>query len=177
MIPVAAASMIQAIYRETTEGQERSPYEESRGPGPNGWYISRDRGPRTRPIPWKGWTVTAVIALLIALFFAGTFGFHMVVIEDDSMTPAYERGDLAVVREGVDLVLLREGDVIVFELRGRPAARRIVAIGGQPGGMVFTTQGDNIDDPEVPIHESRIDGKVVLLVPEVGHINLWLRGG
>ena len=93
------------------------------------------------------------------------------------MEPAYERGDLAIVRESIDLFLLEEGDVIVFEQDGRPIVHRIIEIEETADGLTFTTQGDNVDRPDRPIDQDQVQGKVVFLIPEIGHLNLWLRGG
>ncbi len=176
LVPLAAASLIQSIYEDTTEGAKRAGDPEKSDPGERVSYLGRAKvEPKRRR--WVGWAFTTGIALLILLFFTGALGFRMVVVEGISMEPAYERGDLAIVRENVDVALLRVNDVIVFDQEGRPVAHRIVAIYNTPDGLLFTTKGDNADRPDPPIREGRIEGKVVFLIPEVGHINLWLRGG
>jgi signal peptidase len=53
---------------------------------------------------------------------------------------------------------------------------RIVTIEEGPEGRLFTTRGDNNDAPDPSITATEIEGKVVFLIPEVGHLNLWLAG-
>jgi signal peptidase len=170
LIPVASASLVRGIYEDTVEGSERAEKESE--------HWDRWRRPKERPRRnWWGWGVTAVIVVLVAMFFAGAFGFRMVVVEGISMEPEYERGDLAMVREGVDVELLEVGDVILFDVDGRPVIHRIISIEDSRDGPVFTTQGDNVDSPDAPISANDVEGKVVFLIPEIGHVNLWLRGG
>ena len=90
------------------------------------------------------------------------------------MEPAYERGDVALLRP-VDAADLEINDVIKFELRNRAVVHRIVAIEEGPDGIVITTKGDASDRPDPPIPEEAVEGRVVFLLPEVGHLNLWLR--
>jgi signal peptidase I len=176
LVPVAAASLIQSIYKNTTEGAERAEDPEKSGPGDRVSYLGRTRvEPKRRR--WVGWAFTTGIALLIMLFFTGALGFRMVVVEGTLMEPAYERGDLTIVRENVDVALLRVDDVIVFDQAGRPVTHRIVTIQNTPDGLLFTTKGDNVERHDPPIREEQIEGKVVFRIPNVGHINLWLRGG
>ncbi len=42
---------------------------------------------------------------------------------------------------------------------------------------MFTTQGDSNDAPDPSITAAEIDGKVVFLIPKVGHLKLWMTGG
>lgn len=176
LVPVAAASLIQSIYKNTTEGAKRSKDPEKSSPGDRASYLGRTKvEPKRRR--WVGWAFATGIALLIVLFFTGALGFRMVVVEGISMEPTYERGDLAIVRENVDVALLRVDDVIVFDQEGRPVAHRIVTIHDTPDGLLFTTKGDNAERQDPPVREEQIEGKVVFRIPNVGHINLWLRGG
>ncbi|MFH1329090.1 MAG: signal peptidase I, partial [Actinomycetota bacterium] len=166
LTPLAAAWLVRSIYGDTAEGKERLPAPpEVANPGPK---------PRWRR--WSGWAVTLAVVALGVLFFTGAFGYHLVVVDGISMEPAYGRGDVAVVREGVGPASLRVNDVIVFRQGSLPVVHRIVTIEEGGGGRVFTTQGDNVEAPDPPITQDRVEGKVVFLIPEVGNLNLWLRG-
>jgi len=163
-IPLASAALVRSIYQDTAEGSSMTPAATDENPG-----TSRRRR-------WIGWTATGAVALLLYLFTSGAFGFTMVVIEGISMEPSYERGDVAIVREGVDVESLAVNDVILFREGRLRVVHRIIDIQSGPDGLVFTTKGDNVDRPDPPVTPDRIEGKVVFLIPEVGHLNLWIRG-
>jgi len=185
MMPLASAPLVRNIYEGTTEGARRveagtETKNEAEAEAEPHSYL-RNAAMRGTPEPprrrWVGWAVTGGVVLLLVLFFTGAVGFRMVVIEGTTMESAYERGDLAIVREGIDADLLRIDDVIVFTHGGQRIVHRIIAIEETEDGRVFTTQGDNVARPDAEIRPWQIEGKVVLRIPDVGHINLWFRGG
>ena len=168
LTPLAAAWLIRSIYGDTAEGKQRLPAKsEAAKPKPE---------PKARWRRWAGWVATLALVGLGALFVTGAFGYHLVVVDGISMEPAYGRGDVAIVRDGVDPASLQVDDVILFRQGSLPVVHRIVAIDEGDGGRVFTTQGDNVEAPDPPVTPDRIEGKVVFLIPGVGHLNLWLRG-
>ncbi len=67
-------------------------------------------------------------------------------------------------------------DIILFRKGELPVIRRIVNIEQGPQGLVVITKGDNVDIPDASITSDQIEGRAVFLIPEVGHLNLWLRG-
>jgi signal peptidase len=156
---------VRSIYEETAEGRERVPVPAEAKPV----------APKPRWRRWTGWVATALLVTLGVLFFTGAFGLRMVVVDGISMEPTYSRGDMAIVRH-VDVASLAVNDVIVFLQGGRPVIHRIVAIDQGPEGLVLTTQGDNVDNPDPPVGAGQIEGKVVFLIPGVGYVNLLLRG-
>ena len=166
LTPIAAAWLVRSIYGDTAEGKQRLP----------ALPAVEQAAPKARWRRWAGWVVTAALLGLGALFVTGAFGYHLVVVDGISMEPAYGRGDVAIVRDGVDPAALRVDDVILFRQGTLPIVHRIVTIEEGDGGRVFTTQGDNVEAPDPPITADQIDGKVVFLIPEVGNLNLWLRG-
>jgi signal peptidase len=167
-VPLAAAWLVRSIYQDTREGAQRmpAPVEEDK---PAARPKARWRG-------WVGWGVTGVLVALIVLVMTGTLGIRLVVVDGISMEPAYKRGDVAIVHEGVDPASLQVKDVIQYRQGGFSVVHRIVTIEEGPEGRVFTTQGDNNDAPDDPISAADIVGKVVFLIPEVGHLNLWVTG-
>jgi signal peptidase len=164
-VPFASVALMRSIYGDTAEGAARHPVErdEAVDEAPTGWR-------------WVGWAVSGLVVVLAFLFANGTFGYSMVVIEGISMEPSYERGDVAIVREKVDVDSLRVNDVILFREGRLPVVHRIIAIEEGPDGPVFTTKGDNVDRPDPPVTADAVEGKVVFLIPELGHVNLWIRG-
>ena len=81
------------------------------------------------------------------------------------------------MKDDPDPASLRVNDVIRFRQGDISIVHRIVAIDDGPDGLVFTTQGDNVSLPDPPVTPEQIEGKVVFLIPKVGHLTLWLRGG
>jgi signal peptidase len=124
---------------------------------------------------WVGWSVTAALALLIVLFWSGLFGVDPVLVEGISMEPAYERGDIAIVRPHPDPEDLQVDDVITYQRGSLVVIHRIVSIEDTSDGLVITTKGDNVVRPDPPIGEDDIEGKVVFRLPMIGRFNLWLR--
>jgi hypothetical protein len=98
------------------------------------------------------------------------------LIEDASMAPTYERGDVAIVQDDPDVTSLEPDDVIRFRRGGTSVLRRIVAVEDHPDGLEFVTRGDNADRSDPPVAADRIEGKVVFHVSNLGHVSLWLRG-
>ena len=163
---MASAWLVRSVYGDTREGAERLPAPRAAEPAE----------PKPRWRRWAGWVVTAAVVALGVLFFVGAFGYHMVVVDGISMEPTFGRGDVAIVREGVDPASLEVNDVIQYRHGGISIVHRIVAIDEGADGLVFTTQGDNMDTPDSPVTADRIEGKVVFVIPGVGYLNLWLRG-
>lgn len=166
LTPMAAAWLVRSIYGDTAEGRSRIP--------------ALPDAEKAEPVKawrrWAGWGVAAAAAAMAVLFITGAFGYRMVIIDGISMEPAYGRGDVAVVREGVDPAALLVNDVVVYRRGEISIVHRIVGIEQTADGLVFTTQGDNMETPDPPVGGSQIDGKVVFLIPGVGNVNLWLRG-
>jgi signal peptidase len=163
--PMASAWLVRSIYGDTREGLERMPAPTETKPA----------APKPRWRRWTGWVVTAAAVAVLVLFATGAFGYRMVVVDGISMEPAYKRGDVAIVHDGVDPATLAVGNVILFRQGSLPVVHRIIAIEEGTAGRVFTTQGDNVGTPDPPVTVDRIEGKVVFLIPELGHVNLWLR--
>lgn len=165
-VPFVSSWLVEGIYQDTAEGRQRKPVVAAEAPvaRKRGWWY------------WTSWALTLAVLAAGVLFFTGFMGFKMVTIDGVSMEPAYSRGDVAIVREGVDPGSLAVDDVVLFFQGNLPVVHRIVSIEEGEGGRTFTTQGDNVDNPDTPIAEAQVKGKVVFLIPGVGYLNLWLRG-
>jgi len=166
-VPVVAEWMIRSIYEETAEGRARYPRKQAAEPR---------KPPRAAWGRWTGWGVTVAVLAVLVLFFVGAFGLHLSIVDGQSMEPAYSRGDVLFIKEGVDPASLQVGDVIQFHIGSLPVVHRIIAVEQGAGGPVFTTQGDARDAPDPPVAGADIDGKVVFGIPGIGYLNLWLRG-
>ena len=68
------------------------------------------------------------------------------------------------------------GDVVRVRVGSAAMIHRITDIEDGPSGLIFTTQGDNVERPDPPVSASAIDGRVVFAVPFVGLPVVWLKG-
>jgi signal peptidase len=155
IVPVVASWLVEGIYRDTAEGKQQKPAPVAAEEGEaakrkRGWWF------------WASWALTLAVLAAGVLFFTGFAGFRMVTIDGISMEPAYSRGDVAVVREGVDPAGLEVGDVVLYYRGSLPVAHRIISI----------EEGE----PDPTITGGQIEGKVVFVIPGVGYLNLWVRG-
>jgi len=126
--------------------------------------------------------------LIIAILYFGIQGAIFIILRtdspmmavvSDSMKPTFERGDLIFVK-GVDSPdEIKQGDIIVFQLKGDPETKvhRVVDIENNNGQVRFRTKGDhnpNIDPWKVSFEE--VKGKVIFWIPKLGYLSLWIRG-
>lgn len=90
-------------------------------------------------------------------------GFGVSVVLTGSMEPVLSAGDMIAVvpQEAYEL-----DDIIVFQTGRSAVVHRIIAIDGDQ----FITQGDANNAADDPISLSNIKGKVIIVIPFVGHI-------
>jgi signal peptidase len=165
VIPYVSWKLITDMYAGTREGEPE---------------LHDESEHRVEPARVPSWAITAAItafALAVGVLSSGILGVRMVVVEGISMEPAYSRGDVAFLVDDPDPASLEVNDVVAFRLGSLSLVHRIVDIEDGPAGRVFTTQGDNNNQPDDSITADAIEGKVVFLVPAVGSPLLWLRGG
>lgn len=112
--------------------------------------------------------VGAVIVALVLVF--ALTGVRPFVVAGISMEPAYERGDVAFIREA-SIDSLEVGDVVKFSKGPINVVHRIVELGDD--GTIIT-QGDNVARPDPPLHPEQIDGKVIFLIPKIGIVSIWI---
>jgi hypothetical protein len=120
--------------------------------------------------------VAGALAIILAILGTGVLGYRTVVIEDDTMVPTYERGDVAMIQDDPDVTRLEPEDVIRFRRGGAAVLRRIVAVENEADGIVFTIKADGSDQLDPPVAADRVDGKVSFHISDIGHASLWLRG-
>ena len=99
-------------------------------------------------------------------------GYQMYIVLSGSMSPEFDTGSLAFVRD-IEPLQLMEGDIITFESPNNPASlttHRIVEI-QREDGLKFITRGDanNINDPN-PVPADNVVGIVTGSVPYVGYV-------
>lgn len=91
------------------------------------------------------------------------FGFGLSVVLSGSMEPSLSVGDMLVV---VPQESYRENDVVVFQRGSSGVVHRIISIEGDE----IITKGDANNTADDPISSSNIKGKVIIVIPYVGHL-------
>ena len=122
----------------------------------------------------RGVHAIAWVALAVAAFllwperWGGTMTY--VITQGTSMQPAFEQGDLAILRSGRDY---RPGDVAAYDSSELNTIVMHRISEESEKGYIF--QGDNNDflDPET-VTEDQMLGKLALRVPGVGKYMSWL---
>lgn len=111
------------------------------------------------------------------------FGYSMMNIKTDSMSPTLKPGDMIVIKRNVDFYTLQpDKDVITFETvyEDMPIIKthRIVEKGtGKAGVTTYKTKGDNENDPDVdPVYADSIIGVWNnVRVPHLGAVMEFLK--
>ncbi len=92
----------------------------------------------------------------------------------------FERGDMLVIQGVGSVTEISIGDVIMFDTGQRfPLVHRVVDIRNENGGARSTTKGDGnagLLPVEGSIKPEQIRGKVIFVIPELGHLSLWFQG-
>ncbi|TFG10338.1 signal peptidase I [Candidatus Thorarchaeota archaeon] len=129
---------------------------------------------------------TGVLLVLVVGVTLGGYGVFMaamgtgtplVVVTSESMVPAINVGDLLVLQgrteEGIQV-----GDIIVYQddWNPNPIVHRVVEIEEIEGVSYYYTRGD-ANDQRDPGNRTidEIVGEVVLIIPQIGHVSLWLK--
>lgn len=128
--------------------------------------------------------ILLLVAAYIGLATVGHVNPPVVPVNGVSMRPTLQAGDLVFLKS-VDPKLLRKGDIVAVSV---PAAdqrkyhlpahivHRIVAIGHDAQGLVFTTKGDANSGPDVfTTHASGVIGELRWNIPGLGYPLLFVR--
>jgi len=117
--------------------------------------------------------IMTIIILLAAAWQTVTLALgtsHFIItIVSDSMKPAFERGDMVIIKNQKDYGV---DDVIAFRRGQDIYVHRIIS--SQNGE--FRTKGDSTSADQWIIEKGNVLGKVILVVPRIGGLSLWLNG-
>lgn len=116
--------------------------------------------------------VVAAVKVISSAGFAELTGTWALVVTSGSMTPAFEAGDLVVVRTAQPDDV-RVGDIVTFSVgdsRRTLVTHRVVGTETDPEeGIMFTTKGDaNQSIDATPLTADRLLGRYAFRVPRLG---------
>lgn len=122
--------------------------------------------------------LAVMIGMLITGAVAGTAhawtqGYRLLSVQSDSMQPVFGRGD-AVLLQRRDASALVPGDVVTFGAAGAtgtPISHRVLA--ARPGGLI--TKGDSLREQDQPVAFSRVQGRVIAVLPGFGKALEFMR--
>jgi len=120
-----------------------------------------------------------IFAILGIIVVAGIVGFqalaagsiHLTAIPTGSMRPTIYPGSLVIVQKVNNPDQIQVGNIIEFSPSwfNGSVVHRVVAEESTPGGLLYTTKGDNNTSPDpLPTSFSKVTGKVTLIIPYIG---------
>ena len=114
-----------------------------------------------------------LISSLIIFLLPITTETKYMIVTSGSMSPAMNAGDLIVVST-IDTEKIQVNDVISFTTGGEIITHRVIEI--DYVHEKFKTKGDANEDPDIRlVDHSQVVGKVILIVPFVGHVAMFVR--
>ena len=120
-------------------------------------------------------TPVFIILVVIVFLVSGIFNYKMIAIGSDSMNPVYYRGD-AVIYEKVSPEQVKEKDILVFRNNGSIITHRVENIVVDGNQISFQTRGDNNDDVDKALVNSRdVYGVVKYVVKYIGYPTILLQ--
>jgi len=120
------------------------------------------------------WTAIALIGLIAVWSSTGLLGFTPTIIASGSMQPTMDAGDIAVVAK-VPTDTIKPGDIIQYVTPDAMIIHRVIDTTGSKGSKVFVTKGDANTQPDDPILQSQVLGKVLFTIPKLGWVSVYLK--
>jgi len=127
--------------------------------------------------PTLGWTMVAIVSVLMIFFSFGYFGVQPTVIYSGSMKPDIDIGDIVIISD-VSTDSIKEGDVIQFKNTNIsiPIIHRVYEIDKEGDTKLFITKGDANNNPDIdPIISGQIMGKAIFTIPKIGWIPITIK--
>ncbi len=120
------------------------------------------------------WAIVGAASVAVLWFNTGLFGIQPTLVTGVSMLPTMRTGDIAITRE-VSADTIQVGDMIRFREQGVYVIHRVIELQQEGDQLIFTVQGDANNTPDPPVPASRLEGKVILIVPKLGWLGIGLR--
>lgn len=118
---------------------------------------------------------TFVVFSVLILFVLGIFKYVPIGVMSNSMKNIFARGDIVIYEKIKDTDILKEQDIICYQLDNIKVMHRIVKIDEYNGKSYFTTKGDNLltNDP-LKVSEEQVVGRIKFVLPKIGYPSVWL---
>ena len=118
---------------------------------------------------------TFIVFSILILFVLGVFKYVPIGVMSNSMENIFVRGDIVVYEKINDIDILKEQDIICYQLDNIKVMHRIVKINEYNGKKYFVTKGDNLttNDP-LRVSEEQIIGRIKFVLPKIGYPSVWL---
>ncbi|RLG12947.1 MAG: signal peptidase I [Candidatus Nanohalarchaeota archaeon] len=114
--------------------------------------------------------ICLIVAYSLAVCYLETPHFTATILSD-SMEPTLYRGDIVIIKKEN---IYTEQDIIAFNVNDDIYIHRIIA---SLDGEVFRTAGDKTIVPDQwAVEKNDILGRIVIVIPKLGYVNLWLAG-
>lgn len=104
-------------------------------------------------------------------------GYQPLTVLSNSMYPAFETGDLIIVRR-TEASEIKVDDVITFQEKDGPSiTHRVIDLVDDQGGLGFMTKGDNnnVADEQI-VSAEMLHGKSTIHIPNIGFVAKFAGG-
>ena len=119
-----------------------------------------------------------LLAVILILFFYGTFKYRPVGVMSNSMYPTFQRGD-AVIIENINsdnILSIEKGTVIMYNLDSTAVIHRVVEIVYEDDVKLYRTKGDYNTLPDSKlVKEEQILGIEKFSIPYIGYPSVILQ--
>ena len=114
--------------------------------------------------------ICLIVAYSLAVCYLETPDFTATILSD-SMEPTLYRGDIVIIKKEKRY---NEQDIIAFKVNNDIYIHRIIA---SLDGEAFRTAGDKTIVPDQwTVKKEDILGRIIVVIPKLGYVNLWLAG-
>lgn len=117
-----------------------------------------------------------MIVIIFVVFVAGLLPYRPVAVMSNSMVPEFARGYVVITKKinEKDIKNIKVGDILEYKLNQSVVIHRIINIEDEKGSLIFTTQGDNNNAPDIKkVEQNQIIGIVKFKIPYVGYPSVW----
>lgn len=117
-----------------------------------------------------------MIVIIFVVFVAGLLPYRPVAVMSNSMVPEFARGYVVIIKKinEKDIKNIKVGDILEYQLNQSVVIHRIINIEDEKGSLIFTTQGDNNNAPDIKkVEQNQIIGIVKFKIPYVGYPSVW----
>ncbi len=117
-----------------------------------------------------------MIVIIFVVFVAGLLPYRPVAVMSNSMVPEFTRGYVVITKKinEKDIKNIKVGDILEYQLNQSVVIHRIINIEDEKGSLIFTTQGDNNNAPDIKkVEQNQIIGIVKFKIPYVGYPSVW----